>query len=82
MNLACEMGSVPTMKELTPTNDVKQRKASDPDYSEGDQVSLSDLRGSASLEQLSDNVIAIERNGQSEQPTRMLVRVLKGRETG
>lgn len=33
-------------------------------FNEGGQVSLNDLRGSASLEQLSDNVIALERDQQ------------------
>ncbi len=51
-------------------------------FNEGGQVSLSDLRGSGSLEQLSDNVIALERDQQGDEPTKMLVRVLKCRETG
>jgi twinkle protein len=45
-------------------------------------VSLSDLRGSGSLEQLSDNVIALERNQQSNASNRIQLRVLKCRETG
>jgi twinkle protein len=53
-------------------------------FNEGDQVSLSDLRGSASLEQLSDNVWAIERDQQAEGPKGLQarIRVLKERETG
>lgn len=51
-------------------------------FNEGAQVSLSDLRGSASLEQLSDNVIALERDQQGASPTRMLTRLLKCREMG
>jgi twinkle protein len=38
-------------------------------FNEGAQVSLSDLRGSASLEQLSDNVIALERDQQVNEDT-------------
>jgi twinkle protein len=52
-------------------------------FNEGGQVSLSDLRGSASLEQLSDNVLALERNQQDpENATKMLLRILKCRELG
>ncbi|MHB8392322.1 MAG: DnaB-like helicase C-terminal domain-containing protein, partial [Acidobacteriaceae bacterium] len=51
-------------------------------FNDGAQVSLSDLRGSASLEQLSDNVIALERDQQGSNPTRMLTRLLKCREMG
>jgi twinkle protein len=51
-------------------------------FNEGAQVSLSDLRGSAALEQLSNNVLAIERDQQSDEPTKMALRVLKCRETG
>ena len=54
-------------------------------YNEGRQVSLTDLRGSGALEQLSDVVIAIERNQQAEdgeEQNRSLVRVLKNRPVG
>jgi twinkle protein len=52
-------------------------------FNEGSQVSLSDLRGSAALEQLSDNVLSLERNQQDEKKKDlMLERVLKCRETG
>lgn len=52
-------------------------------FNEGSQISLSDLRGSAALEQLSDNVYAMERDQQSEDAKdTSLVRVLKCRETG
>ena len=52
-------------------------------FNEGSQISLSDLRGSASLEQLSDNVYALERDQQSEDRRDFsVVRVLKCRETG
>jgi twinkle protein len=53
-------------------------------FNEGDQVSLSDLRGSASIEQLSHNVIALERNQQAEggEQDVMQYRILKCREVG
>ncbi len=50
---------------------------------EGGQISLRDLRGSGSLEQLSDAVIAIERNQQhAEYGNLARLRVLKNRTTG
>lgn len=53
-------------------------------HEEGGRVTLSNLRGSGALKQLSDNVIAMERNQQAEGEERMLnhLRVLKCRETG
>ena len=52
-------------------------------YNEGRQVSLTDLRGSAAIEQLSDTVIAMERDQQSETDANYsLVRVLKNRRVG
>lgn len=52
-------------------------------YNEGRQVSLTDLRGSGSLEQLSDVVISLERNQQDEETQNMCVlRVLKSRLVG
>jgi twinkle protein len=53
-------------------------------FNEGDQVSLTDLRGSAALEQLSHNVIALERNQQDEEGNQdtMRYRILKCREVG
>lgn len=52
-------------------------------FENGAQVQLSDLRGSAALEQLSDMVIAFERDQQSEEKAdTMKVRVLKNRFTG
>lgn len=51
-------------------------------YNEGRQVTLTDLRGSGSLEQLSDVVIALERDQQGEDPNRAYVRVLKNRPIG
>lgn len=48
-------------------------------FNEGGQVSLSDLRGSGSLEQLSDTVVALERDQQGDSPTVAFWRVLKNR---
>lgn len=53
-------------------------------WNEGRQVSLTDLRGSGSLEQLSDAVIALERDQQAEgeEANRACIRVLKNRPVG
>lgn len=51
-------------------------------YNEGRPVSLTDLRGSGSLEQLSDIVVALERDQQGDEPNRSRLRVLKNRVTG
>jgi twinkle protein len=52
-------------------------------FNEGGQVSLNDFRGSASLEQLSFNAVAVERNQQDEKKkNRSQLRVLKCRVTG
>jgi twinkle protein len=52
-------------------------------YNEGRRVSLTDLRGSASIEQLSDTVIALERDQQSSEDSNVsTVRVLKNRRVG
>jgi twinkle protein len=51
-------------------------------YTEGRKVALSDLRGSGSLEQLSDVVVALERNQQGDNPHEAVVRILKNRPLG
>ena len=51
-------------------------------YNEGRVVTLSDLRGSGSLEQLSDGVIALERDQQGQQKNISTVRILKNRPIG
>ena len=53
-------------------------------YNEGRQVSLTDLRGSGGLEQLSDVVIALERDQQAdgEEANISTIRVLKNRPIG
>jgi twinkle protein len=64
---------------------VHLKRVSGKSFNEGGQVSLSDLRGSGALEQLSDNVYALERDQQAEtedESTLSLIRILKCRETG
>jgi len=51
-------------------------------YNEGRQVSLTDLRGSAAIEQLSDTVLAMERDQQSEESNISQLRILKNRRVG
>lgn len=61
---------------------VHLKRVTGKNFNEGASVSLTDLRGSASLEQLSDAVISAERNQQGDNPFRCILRVLKCRETG
>lgn len=59
------------------------RKPDGKPHEEGGRVTLDDLRGSASIKQLSYDIIALERNQQDpEQNNRTHVRVLKCRTTG
>lgn len=58
------------------------RNKSKASFNEGGNVSLNDLRGSAALEQLSWNVIALERNQQGADSNESRIRVLKSREEG
>ena len=51
-------------------------------HEDGLHTSLSHLRGSAAIAQLSDIVIGLERNQQSDDPNRTTVRVLKNRYSG
>ena len=51
-------------------------------HEEGRAVSITDLRGSGALRQLSDTIIALERNQQGDMPNVVLVRLLKCRFTG
>jgi twinkle protein len=51
-------------------------------YNEGRKVALTDLRGSAALEQLSDIVIAAERDQQGKEPNKLTLRMLKNRKAG
>jgi twinkle protein len=62
-----------------------RRRSGDKGFEEGKEVTLSHLRGSASIGHLSDAVIALERNQQSEDETEAnttVIRVLKNRYTG
>ncbi len=64
---------------------VSHIKKTDKNVDEGDRISLSDLRGSGSLAQISDYVLALERNRQHPDPNisnTTCVRVLKNRKTG
>lgn len=52
-------------------------------HEEGGRVTLNDLRGSASLKQLPDNIIGVERNQQDEEHADVsTIRILKNREFG
>ena len=52
-------------------------------HEEGGRVTLTQLRGSGSLKQLSDNVVALERDQQSEEVSNdCTIRLLKNREHG
>jgi len=62
-----------------------RRPAGDSGHENGKEITLSHLRGSASIAHLSDCVIALERNQQSTDPilaNTTVVRILKNRYTG
>jgi twinkle protein len=60
-----------------------RRSHDDKGHEEGARVALGQLRGSAAIAQLSDAVIALERNQQADGPgNSTTVRVLKNRHTG
>ena len=60
-----------------------KRTQSDQNHEEGARVTLGQLRGSAAIAQLSDSVIALERNQQDgSQHSNTTVRVLKNRYSG
>jgi len=60
-----------------------RRTSSDTNHEEGARVTLGQLRGSAAIAQLSDGVIALERNQQStSKQSDTTVRVLKNRYSG
>lgn len=62
---------------------VHLKRSQGKNFNEGGQISLNDMRGSASIEQLSYNVLAAERNQQDEDKKRFaLLRSLKCRITG
>lgn len=51
-------------------------------HEEGGRVTLNDLRGSGTLKQIPDNIIALERDQQGDEPNVSHIRVLKNREFG
>ena len=51
-------------------------------HEEGGRVTLSQLRGSGSLKQIPDAIVALERNQQGDKSNLSLLRVLKNREFG
>tara|TARA_R110002020_G_scaffold185382_1_gene382958 strand:- start:53 stop:1684 length:1632 start_codon:yes stop_codon:yes gene_type:complete len=62
-----------------------RRPSGDRGHEDGREVSLSHLRGSASIAHLSDSVIALERNQQADDETEAnttTIRILKNRYTG
>lgn len=58
------------------------RPKSDASFEEGKNISLTNLRGSHSIAQLSDMVLSLERNQQSEDAHKTTIRVLKNRFSG
>ena len=59
-----------------------KRKQEGRSFNEGGRVSLTDLRGSGALEQLSDGVVALERDQQGDHADVATIRVLKNRPFG
>ena len=62
-----------------------RRPSGDRGHEDGREVTLSHLRGSASIGHLSDSVIALERNQQEDDPilsNTTTIRILKNRYTG
>ena len=59
-----------------------RRTSGDTNHEEGARVTLGQLRGSAAIAQLSDSVIALERNQQATSGGTTTVRVLKNRYSG
>jgi len=53
-----------------------------PSYNEGRRVAITDLRGSAGLEQLSDVILSVEGNQYGENPNERQIRVIKNRPIG
>jgi twinkle protein len=59
-----------------------RRSTDDKGHEEGARVTLGQLRGSAAIAQLSDSVVALERNQQATTGASTTVRVLKNRYSG
>lgn len=61
---------------------LKRKEGKGKGHEEGAQISLSELRGSGAIAQLSDTVIGFERDQQGDMPNMVLIRILKCRFTG
>lgn len=61
---------------------LKRKEGKSKGHEEGGQISLSELRGSGAIAQLSDTVIGFERDQQGDEPDLVLIRILKCRFTG
>ena len=59
-----------------------RRPAGEQGWENGKEVTLNSLRGSASIAQLSDMVISVERDQQGDNPNTTTVRILKNRYSG
>ena len=59
-----------------------RRPSGDKGHEDGQQTSLSGLRGSAAIGQLSDIVLGLERDQQASDNTECRIRVLKNRFSG
>lgn len=61
---------------------LRRKDSKSTSHEEGGQVSLSELRGSGGIAQLSDTVIGFERDQQGDDPNLVTIRILKCRFTG
>ncbi|WAX26251.1 primase/helicase protein [Ralstonia phage p2106] len=61
---------------------LRRKDSKSTSHEEGGQISLSELRGSGAIAQLSDTVIGFERDQQGEDPNLVTIRILKCRFTG
>ena len=61
---------------------VHLKRPPDGSFNDGKRISLSHLRGSAAIEQLSHNIFAIEGDQHGDNPNTRIIRVLKNREWG
>jgi twinkle protein len=61
---------------------VHLKRPSNGSFNDGAQISLNHLRGSAAIEQLAHNIIAVEGNQHGVDPNERTVRILKAREWG
>lgn len=74
-----------TKKGIIVISHLRKVETSSIPFESGGKINLDDLRGSGSLKQLPDTIIALERNQQAEQETdknKLKIRVLKNRFLG